>query len=119
MKRHKRRKWRRKFKSLLAKKRLKREIQKEKIFRVELLTMIRRAEMFDAKEFALRKIAEINSTPTPKSKQEEYYELKEKIRVNRYQTDYIKPPHKRSDVDDVLCKRIIETSYVGAKSRQQ
>lgn len=95
MKKHQKRKWRRKFKCVLAKKRLKREIAKEKTFRVELLTMIRRAEQFDAREYALRKIHEINTKPREKTKEDNFEELKEKIRVHRYQTDYIKPKHKR------------------------
>lgn len=100
MKKHQRKKWRKKFKSLLAKERLKREIAKEKAFRVELLTMIREAEQFDPKEFALRKIAEANDIPQEKSKEELFEELKEKIRINRYQVDYVKPKHRTCDTID-------------------
>lgn len=95
MKKHRKKKWRRKFKCLLEKRRLKREIGKEKAFRVELLTYIRRAEQFDPKEYALAKIAEINSRPREPTKEEKLEELKELIRKHRYQTDYIKPKHRR------------------------
>lgn len=98
MKKHRRRKFRRKFKCLLAKKRLKREIAKEKTFRVELLSMIRRAETFDPKEYALKKIAEINNKPKELSKEDQLEKLKELIRENRYQVTYIKPRHRRADI---------------------
>ena len=95
MKKHQRRKWRRKYKCALAKQRLKRVIAKEKAFRVELLTMIRRAEQFDPKEYAMRKIHEINSVPRKLTPEERFEDVRELVRVNRYQTVYIKPRHKR------------------------
>lgn len=95
MKKHRKQKWRKKFKCLLEKRRLKREIGKEKAFRVELLTYIRRAEQFDPREYALAKIAEVNNRPRDKNREEKLEELKELIRINRYQTDYIKPKHRR------------------------
>ena len=98
MKKHKLRKFRKKFKCLLAKQRLKREIAKEKTFRVELLSMIRDAEKFDPKEYALKIINEINSKPRELTKEEKLEELKELIRKNRYQVDYIKPKHRRADI---------------------
>lgn len=98
MKKHKRIKFRKKYKCLLAKQRLKREIAKEKTFRVELLTMIRRAETFDPREYALRKITEANKKPKELSKQERLEELKELIRQNRHQVTYIKPTHRRADI---------------------
>lgn len=97
MKKHKKKKWRKKFKSVLAKKRLKREIAKEKAFRVELLTIIRRAENFDPREYAMRKIAEMNNIPHVQTPEERREELKELIRINRYQTTYIKPKHRRCE----------------------
>jgi hypothetical protein len=97
MKKHRRKKWRKKFKSVIAKMRLKREIAKEKTFRVELLTMIKRAEQFDPKEYAIRKINEINNKPREPTREERLEELKELIRKNRYQVDYIKPKHKRAN----------------------
>lgn len=101
MKKHKRRKFRKRFKFLLSKQRLKREIAKEKAFRVELLTMIRKAETFDPKEYALRKLDEIKNRPKELSREEKLLQLKELIRQNRYQVDYIKPAHKRVDWVDV------------------
>lgn len=98
MKKHKRTKWRRKFKTLLTKIRLKRNIAKEKAFRVELLTMIRQAENFDPREYAMKKIAEINQVQRPPSRDERLEELKELIRKHRYQTNYVKPKHRRSDI---------------------
>lgn len=98
MKKHKRRKWRRKYKCLLAKVRLKREIAKEKTFRVELLTMIKRAEQFDPKEYALNKINELNRKSKELTREERFEELKELIRKNRYQVDYIKPKHRRAEI---------------------
>lgn len=98
MKKHKRIKWRKKFKSVIAKKRLKREIAKEKAFRVELLTYIRRAESFDPKEYSLRKIAEMNKVVRERTKEERLEELKELIRKNRYQTDYVKPKHRKAEM---------------------
>lgn len=98
MKKHRRKKWRKKFKALLAKRRLKREIAKEKTFRVELLSMIRKAETFDPREYALRKIAEINNKPKELTKEEGIENLKQLIRENRYQVDYIKPKHRRADI---------------------
>lgn len=97
MKKHRRMKWRKKYKCLLAKHRLKREISKEKTFRVELLTMIKRAEQFNPQEYALAKIREINSRPKELTREERLEELKELIRVNRYQVTYIKPKHKRAE----------------------
>jgi hypothetical protein len=97
MKKHRRKKWRKKFKSVIAKMRLKREIAKEKNFRVELLTMIKRAEQFDPREYALRKIREINNRPKEQSPDERLEQLKELMRKNRYQVDYIKPKHRRAD----------------------
>lgn len=105
MKKHKRTKWRKKFKALLAKTRLKREIAKEKVFRVELLTMIKRAEQFDPKEYALRKIKEANSVKKELTREERLEDLKELIRKNRYQVDYIKPKHKR-DRATSLCREL-------------
>lgn len=99
MSKHKKRKWRKKYKTVIAKKRLKREIAKEKTFRVELLTYIRRAEQFDPREYALKKIQEANSVKQPQTKQEKYEELVELIRINRYQTHKIKPKHKVADID--------------------
>lgn len=98
MKKHRRIKWKKKFKCLLAKRRLKREIAKEKAFRVELLSAIRAAENFDPKEYALRKIAEENNKPRELSKKEKFENIKELIRKNRYQTTYIKPKHARAEV---------------------
>lgn len=97
MKKHQRRKWRKKFKTMLSKLRLKREISKEKAFRVELLTIIRAAERFDPKEFALKKISEMNNIVPEPTKEDKLEELKELIRKNRYQTHYIKPKHRRID----------------------
>lgn len=98
MKKHQRRKWRKKFKCLLAKQRLKREIAKEKQFRVELLSMIRMAEQFDPKEYALRKLSEIHNKPRELSREERLEQLKELIRKNRYQVTYIKPKHQRAEL---------------------
>lgn len=99
MKKHKRKKFRKRFKSLLEKQRLKREIAKEKAFRVELLSIIKRAEQFDPREYALQKLAEVRTRPRERTKEERLEELKELIRVNRYQVDYIKPKHKRAELD--------------------
>lgn len=98
MKKHRRTKFRKKFKCLLAKQRLKREISKEKAFRVELLTMIRRAELFDPKEYALQKIAEMHNKPRELTKEEKLEEIKELIRINRHQVTYIKPKHRKAEV---------------------
>lgn len=98
MKKHQRKKFRKKFKFLLAKKRLKREIAKEKTFRVELLTVIRDAESFDPREYAMRKITEMNNVVKELSKEEKLEQLKQLIRENRYQVDYIKPKHRRIDI---------------------
>lgn len=98
MKKHQRRKWRRKFKCVIAKERFKREIAKEKTFRVELLTIIKRAEQFDPKEYALRKIREANDKPVEISKEERLEQLKELIRKHRYQTHYVKPKHRRAEI---------------------
>lgn len=98
MKKHQRRKFRRKFKSYLEKRRLKREIAKEKAFRVELLSMIRAAENFDPKQYALRKIAEANDKPVELSREERLEQLKDLIRKHRYQVDYIKPKHRRAEL---------------------
>lgn len=102
MKKHQKRKWRRKFKCILAKTRLKREIAKEKTFRVELLTMIRRAEEFEPRDYALRKIQESLGQKQIKTKEEKFEELKELIRVHRYQTTYVKPKHKRIETYGLL-----------------
>lgn len=101
MKKHQRKKFRKRFKCLLAKRRLKREIAKEKAFRVELLTIIKRAEQFDPKEYAMKKIAEINSKPKELTREERLEELKELIRKHRYQVDYIKPKHKRAEAFNI------------------
>lgn len=98
MKKHQRKVWRKKFKCLLAKKRLKREIVKEKTFRVELLSMIRQAELFDPKEYALRKLSEKYNQPREPTREEKYDELRELIRKNRYQVTYVKPKHRRAEV---------------------
>lgn len=98
MKKHKKIKWRKKFKCLLAKQRLKREIAKEKIFRVELLTAIRDAENFDPREYAMKKLSEIYNKPREMSREESLEHLKQLIRENRYQVTYIKPKHKRADI---------------------
>lgn len=95
MKKHRRRKFRRKFKCLLEKRRLKREIAKEKAFRIELLSMIRSAENFDPREYALRKIAEANNKPIPPTPEEKIEELRELIRKHRFEVDYIKPRHRK------------------------
>lgn len=98
MKKHQRRKWRKKFKCLLAKQRLKREIAKEKAFRVELLTAIRDAENFDPRAYALKKLSEIYNKPRVPTKEERLEELKQLIRENRYQVTYIKPKHRRAEI---------------------
>lgn len=98
MKKHQRKVWRKKFKCLIAKQRLKREIVKEKTFRVELLSMIRQAELFDPKEYALRKISEKYNKPHELTREERFEQLKELIRKNRYQVTYVKPKHRRAEI---------------------
>jgi len=97
MKKHQRRKFRKKYKCLLMKTRLKRLIAKEKAFRVELLTMIRRAEEFDPREYALRKIRELERAEKVETREMVFEKIREKYRINRYQTDYVKPRHKKCD----------------------
>lgn len=98
MKKHQKRKWRKKFKCLLAKQRLKREIAKEKLFRVELLSAIRDAERFDPREYAMKKLSEIHNKPKELTKEDKLEQLKQLIRENRYQVTYIKPKHRRADI---------------------
>lgn len=98
MKKHQKRKWRKKFKCLLAKQRLKREIAKEKSFRVELLSHIRDAENFDPRQYAMQKLSEIYNQPKEMTKEEKLEHLKQLIRENRYQVTYIKPKHRRAEL---------------------
>ena len=95
MKKHKLKKFRKKFKTLIAKRRFKREIIKEKTFRTELLSMIREAEEFDPKVYAQNALEKAKLESKKVTWSDIYEDIREKCRVNRYQTWYIKPRHKR------------------------
>lgn len=66
MKKHQRKKWLKKMKFVLAKRVLKRKMQKEKVFQAELLAQIREAEKFSAEDYVMNKLARLKEVPPPK-----------------------------------------------------
>lgn len=85
MNKHRLRKFRKKYAALIERTRMKREIQKEKLFRAELLAQIREAEQFDAEAYVRKTLGTIAKTPKQESlweRQERFFELKRKYRTN-------------------------------------
>lgn len=91
MNKHKLRKRRKKYLSVILRTRMKKEIAKEKLFRAELLSQIREAEKFDAKAYVHHVLSTISKKPREKTRWEITDELYEKKRKNRFNVDLIKP----------------------------
>lgn len=66
MKKHRLKKWRKKFKFDVAKKKLKRRMQREKEFQASLLAQIRDAEKFSAEDYVNDKLARMKIAPERK-----------------------------------------------------
>jgi hypothetical protein len=91
MNKHKLRKFRKKMVAFIKKVRMRREIRKEKAFRVELLAQIKEAEKFDAESYVKKVLQTIDSVP----KKETLWERRERIRalqrIHRSNVQLIKP----------------------------
>lgn len=111
MKKHKLRKLRKKMKFEWAKRRQKREMQKEKLFQAELIQHIKIAESFDPAKYAAEKIAKSKKVELPQvwhgvwypdfiikqlveeeeiKKKEKAADEKRKANMSQYVRDYIK-----------------------------
>lgn len=66
MKKHKRKKFLKKMKFVLAKIRLRRRMAKEKVFQASLLAQIRQAENFSAEQYVTDKLTRLKDVPPPK-----------------------------------------------------
>lgn len=91
MNKHKLKKRRKKYLSVILRTRMKKEIAKEKLFRAELLSQIREAEKFDARAYVNHVLTTIAKKPRVKSRWEIQDELYEKKRKYRSNVDQIKP----------------------------
>lgn len=68
MKKHKRKKLLKKMKFVLAKRKLRRRLRKEKAFQAELLAKIKEAEQFSAEQYVADKLARLKVPPQRKPK---------------------------------------------------
>lgn len=91
MKKHQLRKFRKRMLAHILKQRQKREIRKEKLFRAELLSKIRAAEQFDAKQFVHNMLSTIKNAPRSESKKERLDKVFNLIREHRKETVLIRP----------------------------
>jgi len=91
MKRHQLRKFRKKFLCDIKRKRLKREIQKEKNFRAELLAQIKEAEEFDPEVYVKNMLKTIDNMPKPETWAQKEEKILELIRKNKSETNFVKP----------------------------
>ena len=91
MNKHKRIKWRKKMLSFILKKRLKRNIKTEKLFRAELLAQIKSAEEFDAEKYVRNILETIDNVPKPETRQQKIEKIKDLIRKNRRETNLVPP----------------------------
>ena len=91
MKKHKLQKWRKKFKVLLEKLRLRKNIKKEKAFRAELLAQIKEAEEFDPEAYVKNILNTIDNMPKKETEEEIVKKRRDLIRKNRSDTIYTTP----------------------------
>ena len=91
MKKHKLQKWRKKFKVLLEKLRLRKNIKKEKAFRAELLAQIKEAEEFDPEAYVKNILNTIDNMPKKETEEEIVEKRRDLIRKNRSDTIYTAP----------------------------
>jgi menaquinone-dependent protoporphyrinogen IX oxidase len=91
MNKHRRRKFEKKYASLIKKTRMKREVKKEKLFRAELLAQIKEAEQFNAETYVRKMLDTIDRKP----QRESLWERRERImslkRIHRTNVDLIRP----------------------------
>ncbi|XP_054160417.1 uncharacterized protein LOC128958563 [Oppia nitens] len=89
MSKHKRMKWRKKMVAMLKKKNLKKNIMKEKVFRAELLAQIKEAEDFDPELYVNNILDTIDRQPKDITKEEYFEHIRNLIRKNRKETNFI------------------------------
>ncbi|XP_022250994.1 uncharacterized protein LOC106467155 [Limulus polyphemus] len=91
MKKHKLKKLRKRMRFVWARVRQKREKRKEKHFQAELLSQVKEAESFNAKEYVHNVIHRIRNKPKPETHEEKKERIRELIRQNRGEINYVKP----------------------------
>ncbi|XP_076320402.1 uncharacterized protein LOC143230539 [Tachypleus tridentatus] len=91
MKKHKLKKLRKRMRFVWARVRQKREKRKEKQFQAELLSQVREAESFNAKEYVHDILHRIQNKPKPETYEEKKERIRELIRKNRGEINYVKP----------------------------
>lgn len=90
MKKHHLRKWRKKYLSVILNKAKTREIRKEKTFRTELLTEIKKAENFSAEKYVDGVIRTIEKAPKENT-ESSLNELFDLIRKHKFETTIVRP----------------------------
>lgn len=91
MKKHKLLKFRKRYLSLIKKVRMKRNIKKEKAFRVEILAKIKEAENFDPKQYIENMLNTIQNAPKPMTKEERLEHALNLIKIHRSENHMFKP----------------------------
>ena len=91
MNKHRLRKFRKKYATLIKTRKMRREVAKEKLFRAELLAQIREAEQFDAEVYVKTMLHTIDKCPQQESlweRRERFIRLKRQYRSN---VDLLRP----------------------------
>ena len=91
MKLHQRKKWRRKYRVLIAKMELRKSVKKEKLFRAELLAQIKGAEQFDAEKYVNNMLETIDKMPREETIPERANRLRDLKLKYRTQTVLVPP----------------------------
>jgi hypothetical protein len=91
MKKHQYKKFIKKYLSLIKKVRMKRNIKKEKAFRVEILAKIKEAEDFDPQKYIEHVLGTIENAPKPMTSKERLEYALDQIRLHRSENHMVKP----------------------------
>ena len=91
IKKHHRLKWIKNNLSAIKYTRLRRNIQKEKLFRAEIFAAVKEAENFDAEKYVEGILEAIDKAPKPVDKQENLRKTIALIRKYRSETDQVTP----------------------------
>lgn len=91
MRKHKLRKFRKRYKNVLEKIKTRRELRKEQAFRAELLNQIIAAEKYDAKQYVDNILHTIRYQPRLETDQEIKARYREIMKMNKYKTMFIRP----------------------------
>ncbi|XP_023226544.1 uncharacterized protein LOC111627203 [Centruroides sculpturatus] len=94
MKKHQLRKLRKRMYFVWERRRIKKEMRKERAFREELLAMMKEAEEFDAEKYVADILHTIQNKPHIETKEERIERIRELMRKNRSNTNVIQPSYK-------------------------